>query len=172
VRDYDVLFLNCRSAEPVYLASQPMRTLMRSFVADGGSLFASDQAYDLIERTFSDKINFVGTETTLAAADQGLAVDNLVASIVDFNMSGLFGRSTATLHYPLSRWSMMEDVADGVDVYLTADAETVDNRTIRDAPQIVGFDHGEGRVTYSSFHQEPGSHPDQLRILQLLMFEL
>jgi hypothetical protein len=172
VRDYDVLFLNCRSAEPVYLASQPMRTLMRSFVADGGSLFASDQAYDLIERTFSDKINFVGSETTLADADQGAAVDNLSASIVDFDMAGLFGRSTASLRYPLSRWSMMESVAGDVDVYLTADAATIDNRTVRDAPQIVGFDHENGRVTYSSFHQEPGSHPDQLRILQLLMFEL
>jgi hypothetical protein len=172
VRDYDVLFLNCRSAEPVYLASQDMRTLMRSYVADGGSLFASDQAYDLIERTFADKIDFVGDERELAAADQGLAVDNLQAAVVDFNMAGLFGRSTATLRYPLSRWSMMQDVAADVDVYLIADAETIGERVIRDAPQIVGFDHGEGRVTYSSFHQEPGSHPDQLRILQLLMFEL
>jgi hypothetical protein len=43
---------------------------------------------------------------------------------------------------------------------------------VNEAPQIVGFHQGNGRVTYSSFHQEPGSHPDQLRILQLLMFEL
>lgn len=173
VRDYDVLFLNCRSAEPVYLASQPMRTLMRSYVADGGSLFASDQAYDLIEATFRDKIDFVGDDDAApGTADQGLAVDNLVASIVDFDMAGLFGRSTATLNYPLPLWSMMQDVAPDVDVFLMADADTVDGRIIRDAPQIVGFDHGNGRVTYSSFHQEPDSHPDQLRILQLLMFEL
>lgn len=172
VRDYDVLFLNCRSAEPVYLASQAMRNLLRDYVATGGSLFASDQAYDLIERTFSDKIDFRGSDTTLAAADQGAAVDNLAASIVDFTMAGLFGRSTATLSYPLSTWSMMEEVAADVDVYLTADPDTVGGATLDNAPQIVGFDHGDGRVTYSSFHQEPGSHPDQLRILQLLMFEL
>jgi hypothetical protein len=67
---------------------------------------------------------------------------------------------------------MMQGVADDVDVYLIADPQTLDGRVVDDAPQIVGFDHGEGRVTYSSFHQEPGSHPDQLRILQLLMFEL
>jgi hypothetical protein len=172
VRDYDVVFLNCRSAEPVYLASSTMRTLMRSYVADGGSLFASDQAYDLIERTFSDKIDFVGTETTLSAADQGRAVDGLAATVVNAEMAGLLGRSTATLHYPLETWSMMQGVADDVDVYLIADPQTLDGRVVDDAPQIVGFDHGEGRVTYSSFHQEPGSHPDQLRILQLLMFEL
>lgn len=172
VRDYDVVFLNCRSAEPVYLATQAMRTLMRSYVADGGSLFASDQAYDLIERTFSDKIDFLGQDTTLSAADQGSAVDGLAATVVNVEMATLLGRSTATLHYPLETWSMIQSVAEDVDVYLIADPQALDGHVVEDAPQIVGFDHGQGRVTYSSFHQEPGSHPDQLRILQLLMFEL
>ena len=172
IRDYDILFLNCRSAEPTYLGSSIMRDRLRSFISDGGSLYASDQAYDLIEGTFPEKIEFVGNDTTRGAADKGASVDSLGASIVDFNMASLFGRSSATLHYPLARWSVVTSVANSVDVYLTADAELVDGGSVNDAPQIVGFDHGQGRVTYSSFHQEPGSHPDQLRILQLLMFEL
>jgi hypothetical protein len=172
VRDYDVLFLNCRSAEPAYLASSIMRDRLRGFINDGGSLYGSDQAYDLIEGTFPDKVEFVGNDGTRGAADKGASVDSLGASIVDFNMASLFGRSSATLHYPLASWSVVSGVASGVTVYLTADAALVDGGRVNDAPQIVGFDHGQGRVTYSSFHQEPGSHPDQLRILQLLMFEL
>ncbi len=172
IRDFDVLFLNCRSAEPVYLASTEMRERMRSYIADGGSLFASDQAYDLIEGTFPDKVDFLGDDATRAAADRGAIADALPASIVNFSMQNLFGRSTATLHYPLETWSVVTDVADDVDIYLSANAPLLGGGTVDDAPQIVGFDHGNGRVTYSSFHQEPGSHPDQLRILQLLMFEL
>lgn len=172
IRDYDILFLNCRSTEPVYLASAAMRATMVSFVEAGGSLFASDQAYDLIERTFPSRIDFQGNDSTLGAADKGAATDALTASVVDNTMRGLFGRSTATLAYPLSSWSVIADVANDVDVYLVADAPLASGGDVNEAPQIVGFHQGNGRVTYSSFHQEPGSHPDQLRILQLLMFEL
>jgi hypothetical protein len=171
VRDFDVLFLNCRSAEPVYLASAEMQDRLRSYISDGGSLFASDQAYDLIEGTFPDKIDFFGDDNVRAAADRG-AIAELTASVVNFSMQNLFGRSTATLRYPLETWSVVAAVSDDVDVYLSANAPLLGGGTVDDAPQIVGFDHGNGRVTYSSFHQEPGSHPDQLRILQLLMFEL
>jgi len=172
VRDYDVLFLNCRSAEPVYLSTSTMRDRMRSYIADGGSLFASDQAYDLIEGTFPDQIDFLGTDETRGAADRGAIVNDLSATIIDATMATLFGQPSATLRYPLETWSVMTGVASGVDVYLRADAPLIGGTTADNAPQIVGFSHGEGRVTYSSFHQEPGSHPDQLRILQLLMFEL
>ncbi|MDP2342083.1 MAG: carboxypeptidase-like regulatory domain-containing protein [Deltaproteobacteria bacterium] len=171
VRDYDILFLNCRSAEPAYLASTVMQDRLRAFVAAGGSLHASDQAYDLIEVTFPDKIDFLGEDLTRGAADRG-AIADVVADVVDDVLASGLGRSTANLHYALETWSTMTAVGADVDVYLRADSPLLDGTTLEDVPQIVGFGHGEGRIIYSSFHQEPGSHPDQVRLLELLMFEL
>ena len=171
VRDYDILFLNCRSAEPAYLASTVMQDRLRAFVAAGGSLHASDQAYDLIEVTFPDKIDFLGDDLARGSADRG-AIADVTADVVDDVLSQGLGRTTANLHYALETWSTMTAVAADVDVYLTADSPLLDGTTLEDVPQIVGFHHGEGRVIYSSFHQEPGSHPDQVRLLELLMFEL
>ena len=168
VRDYDILFLNCRSAEPAYLASSVMQDRLRAFVAAGGSLHASDQAYDLIEVTFPTRIDFFGDDLARAAADRG-AIADVTATVVDDVLAAGLGRDTANLHYALETWSTMTTVADDVDVYLRADSPLLDGTVLFDVPQIVGFSHGEGRIVYSSFHQEPGSHPDQVRLLELLI---
>lgn len=175
VRDYDILFLNCRSAEPVYLASPEMQDRLRAFVADGGSLHASDQAYDLIEVTWPDKIDFFGDDVLRAAADLGAIANDLPAVVVHPGLVAGLGRDAVTLRYALETWSVMVTAGPDVDVYLLADSPLMaiaGGTAVTGSPQIVGFDHGAGRVVYSSFHQEPGSHPDQLQILRLLMFEL
>jgi hypothetical protein len=173
VMGYDILFLSCRSEESTYFNSSAMRDRLREYVEAGGSVYASDQAYGLIEVTYPSQIDFEGDDDVRAAANKGDRVDDLVANIVDGNMATSFGQTSATLHYPLRGWSVMRSVGNDVDVYVKANAPLKDNGgRVNNAPQIVGFSEGDGRVIYSSFHQEPGTHPDQLHILQLLMFEL
>ncbi|OGQ26081.1 MAG: hypothetical protein A2138_17470 [Deltaproteobacteria bacterium RBG_16_71_12] len=172
VRDYRILFLNCRSAEPTLLASPAMQERLRSFIADGGSLHASDQAYDLIEVTWPDAVDFHGDDAVRAAGDRGAIANALPALVVHPGLIAGLGRSDATLRYALETWSVMLAAGPDVEVYLTADSPLMDGTVVGGSPQIVGFNHGAGRVVYSSFHQEPGSHPDQLQILRLLMFEL
>ncbi|MCC7109956.1 MAG: carboxypeptidase regulatory-like domain-containing protein [Deltaproteobacteria bacterium] len=172
VRDYRILFLNCRSAEATYLANPQMQERLRAFVADGGSLHASDQAYDLIEVTWPTMIDFYGDESVRGAGDRGAIANNLPALVVHPGLIAGLGRNSATLRYALETWSVMVGAGPGVDVYLLADSPLMGGAVVADSPQIVGFSHGDGRVVYSSFHQEPGSHPDQLSILRLLMFEL
>lgn len=171
VRDYDILFLNCRAAEPVYLASPEMQQRLRDYVADGGSLHSSDQGYDLLEVTWPAQIDFLGDDLLRAQADRG-AIADVTATVVDDVLAAGLGRDAVTLHYALETWSTMTAVGPDVDVYLRADSPLMDGTVLEDVPQIVGFDHGDGRVVYSSFHQEPGSHPDQVDVLRLLMFEL
>ena len=52
------------------------------------------------------------------------------------------------------------------------DAETESFETLSSVPHTLSFDHGEGRVTFSSFHQEPGINVQQEQILHMLMFML
>ncbi len=171
INDYDILFLNCRSNETTYAAREDMQDRLRDFVANGGSLHASDQAYDLIEITFPSKIEFLGDDAERGAADEGASTD-LEARVLDDGLRGALQLTAVPIHYGLATWSVMVSVATDVHVYLEADAPLLNDDVIEDAPQIVGFNHGEGRVVYSSFHQEPGIGAAQEEVLKLIMFEL
>lgn len=170
--EYDILFLNCRSNELTYAARPDMQERLRAFVEGGGSLHASDQAYDLIELTFPDKIDFLGDDNVRGDADQGASVDELAAEVLDDNLETALGHRVIDLHYGLTTWSAMVSVNDSVHVYIEADAPMLDGETLEHAPQLVGFDFGAGRVIYSSFHQEPGIGVDQEQVVRLILFEL
>jgi hypothetical protein len=169
---YDILFLNCRSYEPTYMANPQMQARLKAFVQRGGKLHASDQAYDIIEVAFPDEIDFLGDDTVRAAANQGQIADALPAQVLDPSLAMGLGKTTINIHYGLTTWSAMTSVATDVHTYLTADSPLLDGTTLYGAPQIVGFTYGTGHVVYSSFHQEPGIGADQEHILKLLMFEL
>ncbi len=169
---YDILFLNCRSYEPVFMAHPDMQQRLRNFVTRGGKLHASDQAYDIIEKLYPTMIEFYGDDTKLTSANQGDIVNALSAKVVDPALAQGLGKSTISIHYGLTTWSAMVSVDSSVHTYLTATSPLMNGQSIKDAPHIVGFQSGKGHVVYSSFHQEPGIGLDQEKILKLLMFEL
>lgn len=169
---YDILFLNCRSNETTYVDRPDMQERLRAFVEGGGSVHASDQAYDLIEATFPDMINFFGEDNVRGAADQGDSVDQLAAEVLDDGLQTALGHVEIELHYGLSTWSAMVSVDERVHVYIEADSPLMTGQVLEHAPQLVGFDHGAGRVIYSSFHQEPGIGVDQEQVVRLILFEL
>lgn len=170
--EVDMLFFNCRSEERTYAASPQMQERLRAFVARGGSVYASDQAYDLIELTFPDAINFVGDDTIRAAADEGAAGD-VDADVLDSTLAAQLQSNTIPIHFERNTWSVIAGVEEHVEVYLRADEVSLqDGSTVFDTPLIVGFNHGDGRVIYSSFHEEPGVTQAQQDIVKLIMFEL
>ena len=169
---YDVVFLPCRAFETTYLASTVLQDNLRAFVAAGGSLYTSDQSYDLLENTFPDKIDFHGDDTVLAAADRGAIVNALPATVTHPGLESFLGGATVEIHQALETWSVMDSAADDVTVYLRADAPLLDGTVVTNSPLIISFAHGDGQVLYSSFHQEPGVSADQEAILRFLIFEL
>lgn len=168
---YDILFLNCRSNEATFNARPDMQQRLRNFVQRGGKLHASDQAYGIIELAFPTKIDFFGDDATRQAANQGNIVD-LNAQVVDLTLAQGLGHDTVRLHYGLTTWSVMVSVASDVHVYVKGTSPLLNGMVVSNAPQLVGFDFGQGHVVYSSFHQEPGIGADQEKILKLVMFEL
>ncbi len=170
--NYDILFLNCRSNEATYMAHPEMQQRLRDFVARGGSLYAADQAYDLIEVAFPDKIDFLGADDVRGAGDQGDLAE-LQANVIDPALAQRMGSGVVGLHFGLTTWSVMVGTAPDVDVYIKADGvPLLDGSVLDNVPMTVGFDHGSGRVVYSSFHEEPGIGEGQEQILKLIMFEL
>ena len=65
----------------------------------------------------------------------------------------------------------IDDVAAAATIYTRGNTPTSEG-TLTNMPLTVGFTAGQGRVIYTSFHQEPGVDSATARLLQLLMFEL
>ena len=67
------------------------------------------------------------------------------------------GTSQLVLEFDFSYWTVIESVADDVDVYLRADIEyrisgSEGYGSMDDVPLLVGFDSDRGRVIFSAFH--------------------
>ena len=65
---YDIVFVNCGFDETSYLDARITQANLLRYVQSGGSLYASDQAYDLVEAAFPSYIDFVGEDTVPNAA--------------------------------------------------------------------------------------------------------
>ena len=175
---YDIVFLNCGLGDLPFTArffnTIPPETLqnLRDFVSQGGSVYASDWAYYVVEKTWPDFVGFRGDDSQGGSAKVGSAPQDLTANIVDAPMSLALGQATMELHYPLSAWVVIEEAAPSTTVYIRGSASLDDGTVLEDVPHTVAFRPGSGRVLFTSFHQEPGINPDMQRVLQLLIFEL
>lgn len=175
---YDIIFLNCgvndsgfRVATETFV-NTIARDNLRQFVTEGGSVYASDWAYAIVERAWSDSIEFAGADEAFGGSKIGRTATAIPGSISDPQLAAAMGNADIELHYPLAAWVPMTSVAQGVTVYIRGDAPLNDNTTLTNVPHTVGFNAGAGRVIYTSFHQEPGISEAQERVLDFLMFEL
>ena len=84
------------------------------------------------------------------------------------------------LNYPLSQWAIVQAVSPSVRVFIRGDADGAEDAFdflpeeihYVDVPHTLSFEVGEGKVVFSSFHQEPGVNIQQEQVLRLLMFQL
>jgi hypothetical protein len=173
---YDIVLVNCGAWAGPFLASPLYAANLAQYVQEGGSLYVSDEAYDVVERAFPAMIDFYGDDLVPAAADRGQVTASVTATITDASLAASMGQASIELHYPFGAWAVMTEVVPAVRVYIRGDATVTDaagaTATLSDVPHTVGFAVGEGRVIYTSFHQEPGLNLAAQRVLQLLVFEL
>jgi hypothetical protein len=171
LRTFDIVFINCGASEFEYVTDTTIQANLRQYISEGGRLNASDWAYDVIESTFPTYIDFHNDDLTRDSAQVG-SEQVQSGSIIDSDLSGALGFSNVTLNYPLGAWAIATGASADVNVYIRAPAETFDFETLPNVPHTMSFRVGDGRVTYSSFHQEPGINVQQEQILHYLMFML
>ncbi len=169
---FDIVFINCGAEELEFASSPTLQANLRQYVQNGGSLYVSDQAYDVVELTFPSYIEFYGSDTAPSAAELGADTMSIQGSITDSILAASLGNSYIELHYPLPYWAMIESVSSDVRVFIRGDADSLDFDYLPNIPHTVSFRPGNGKVVYSSFHQEPGINIQQEQVLQLLVFQL
>jgi hypothetical protein len=181
INGYDVVFVNCGVEELEMargLSANAVRNIRR-YVEQGGSLYVSDWAYEIVEQAFPDKIDFFGpddehdgAQVAIGGAYQTRVIDGGLAEEVGDSMS---------IDFEFQLGTVVSQVADDVTIYLETDMQyrkEVGGETISDilpdTPVTVGFRHGLGKVIYTSFHQEQGESLDgpEDAVLRYLVFEL
>lgn len=169
---YDIVFFNCGVYDFGFSFETTAINNLRQFVSQGGSVYASDQAYDVVERAWPDSIDFYGNDQLANQAQNGEETQDMVGDIVDLGLASSLGSNTIVLHYPLLAWAVIQDIGASVTVYISADAPLMSGTTLNDVPHTVRFSAGAGKVLYTSFHQEANISPQMEQALRLLMFEL
>ncbi len=189
--EYDVLFLDCGmrgTGEYVYndastrddglVSDASIIANLRDYVEYGGKLYASDWAYELVERAFPDYIDFLGNDDNIDAAQRGLTARNVQARVVDEDLREALelpeGSDDLNLVFNNSDWAVMEDSSARVLIrgdVAYKDRENGDEVSLPDVPLLVTFDVGDrgGKVVYTSFHNEAQTTDDVQRIIEYLV---
>jgi len=183
MRGFDIIFFNY-GIDVTRIPTSPQRGTyaanLRQFVEQGGSVYASDWAAAVVEQAFPEFVgwqNGSGTTESIDPAKVG-AAGALTANVVDPGIRAALGQSTVELSFDLAVWVMMRQTALATRVYIRgnprqcAGCTCQPGATVNNVPLTVGFDVGQGRVVFTSFHQERNITDDMLQVLNLLVFEL
>lgn len=203
--DYDIVFVNCGVNEfHASPWSDEIREALREYVNKGGQLYVTDQAYDYVEQAFPEYIDFYGSDDTpteepeaLNAAQEGVVKNKTYGNVLDpILLSTLKNMSCGedeegeeiscveanddafSIQGMLGSWAVMlnphNEKADEVKVWVEGEV-SYGNEEDQVRPLTVSFNHGEGKVIYTSYHTDNSNNSVDLlpqeRVLQFLVFE-
>ena len=207
---YDTLFLNCgfRTIDPETfnpnLTDPPnevdgvIAQNLRSFVYEGGSLYASDWAYLAVEEAWPEKIDFYPPDPPAedtrflhptAGPSRGYPTGyqedylKVFGRVTSDPLKNAIGKSLVEVDYNLSHWIVIDSVASDVTTFVRGDILLLDEvgsgrgPVLSDRPLLVGFEYGAGKVFFTTFHNESpdenlnNANADMFDILNFLVFE-
>lgn len=171
---YNVVFVNCGNEAEALLGQAEIRDRLASYVAAGGRLYVTDQAYDFVEQVFPAPIDFAPGQSSAGgseeanAAEVGDEMEGIEAQVADealltwlraveerANLSILTGVDTVHITHFLAYWAMQLAVAadPAVKAWIHGPVTGEGGALSGDLPLTTTFDHEQcGRVLYSSYH--------------------
>ncbi|MCA9570575.1 MAG: hypothetical protein KC656_22190, partial [Myxococcales bacterium] len=170
---YDIIFFNCGIDDGWMTQQAAVTTNIQSYVAAGGSVYASDYAYWFVEASYPSQIDFFGDDTFFGEPMLGME-GYITANVVDPSMAAIVG-PTAQLNMDLGYWVVMQSATATTLVSGTFDVEDpLDwwNTLSVTGPLAVRFSVGQGDVLYTSFHNEQQSTFAMDRLLEDIVLSL
>lgn len=178
-REFDILFFTCGTVPDGWCESETgesnrpgtvsvtvkheirdkMRDNLRAFVDRGGTLYASDLRFPMIHNAFQE---FAPTAYTGDGARQTVNAD------VDGSLSTLVGQQLS-LEFDQPGWRPAAFNEDKVDVLMRGEYKNMSDERVA-APLLVRFQHGEGTVIFTSFHNEKQNSEAAQKLLKALVF--
>jgi len=136
-----------------------LRESLRSYVAQGGTLYASDWQFSLVAAAFPEFVS--------PGRPQRGKAQKVVADVVDPALRARLG-PTVELNFDKPAWYPAAFEGPQVVVCLEGDYETMQGRRRR-APLLVQFPFEKGSVVFTSFHNEKQKSAVEEELLRALV---
>ena len=160
--------------EPTVFQYEVIRNNIKAYVEAGGAIYSSDWAYDVVEQTWPEAINFVGADEIPDAAQLG-EYGMVNAAVSDAALAEWLDSDYTLVEFDLPVWPPIEGVSDTVSVHLTGSIdyrEGINIYTVAASPLLVSFTYGDGKVAYSTFRVAKNADADIILTLQYMMYSL
>jgi hypothetical protein len=160
IRGYEVVYLNCaRQFEDAAFRAR-LAPVLRDFVNDGGTVYASDWALTVVCEAFPGRLGI----------DLGGEDGDFSCLVGDRGLQEFLGRDM-NIHFDMPAWAMLQEIHPDVRVYVEArDLRRTSPRELR-LPVVAGFQHGGGHVLATSFHNEHQLSARERRLLKFLALQ-
>jgi hypothetical protein len=156
--EYDVIFFSSGLDEAWFPHRDEVAENLREFVANGGSVYVSDLAYQIVEFIDEDAVDFAGDDNEWTGAMQGLP-GHATLSIDDATLEEcVLQQAAAEIELGSGNsWAVIESVRDDVNVVTRADVGDLYGGDSSNVPLAVSFQpfEGGGTVTFTSFQNRP-----------------
>ena len=183
---YACYAINC--AEGLETVSPTTTSALRDYVQEGGRVYMSDFAFAVLQGAFPGKMT---VPSDPYCGESGY----VTANVVDPALRAYLGAPSVELHFDLSEWVPISSVGSGVTVLLegtyacwNASQATVELQSpllrrnahaagpsaVRPTasatgPLALSFEHGTGKVVYTSFHYHTQLTATQRALLEYLI---
>jgi hypothetical protein len=179
LKEIDILFLTCGGFPDSWLGKQLNEATrgrdvyqfrpeiveratenLRTFVKQGGTLYASDWRFVLIANAFE---NFVDVDKVIEGDKQ-----TVEAEVVDPGLREVLG-DMIRLNFDQAGWNPAAFKGEEMVTYLRGHYRSPDNAE-SEAALLVKFPFGEGNVIFTSFHNEKQNSETEIELLRYLVF--
>ena len=172
---FDIIFFNCGMEDTWTLEPDIIQNL-KDYVTNGGSIYASDQAYYVLEGTFPEAADFVGNDEEQWSANMG-TMGHVQGEIVSGALKGVLGKDSADINYDLDAWASVEAAGEaetlisGTFQYMDMNSDDFSMQT-NTGPLAVRHTVGDGVVLFTTFHNEPQLTEDMDNLLKEFVLSL
>jgi hypothetical protein len=170
--DYDVVFFNCGMSSAWMDHEEEVTGNIRRFVEEGGSIYASDWAYYIVERTFPQLIDFYGDD--LVEGDAAMGESGVyTGKINDSTLQGVLGESAVDLNFDLGSWVVAKENTQGTTL-ITGEVRVINSQGATQTLNVPLVVQAEdvGKVLYTSFHNEHQTTNEMEAILEQVVLSL
>jgi hypothetical protein len=164
--EYDVIFFNCGMSESWGAEFGTVGANLDAYVRNGGSLYVSDLAFPILEAARPEFLDMAGDDSFEGPRIGEAAT--VQATVLDPVLTTFFGGRLVDIEYDLGGWAVVEGVGPDAEVIARATVPTAFG-AIEDAPIVASMQlPGEGKMVYTTFHNEAQITAD----MEAILFEL
>jgi hypothetical protein len=159
LKQYDVVFCSCTAVK----SDPDVARAIQAYVAQGGTLYASDWRYDLVAAAFPEV-----RDPKLEGPGRDVKVN---AEVVDPGLRDLLASNRVELTFELNEWKPAAFSGDRVKVLLKGKYTGMDGIS-HSAPLLVKFSYGKGNVIFTSYHHGKTHSDSEKKLLKYLVHSL